>query len=90
MSHVCLIKWEKNLLLMKAGKYKRRDAMWHVPHHPPFLEVFEKDCADCAGGVGGTGCARGAACRWCIKKKLKLKKLSEGEGTIRGHQMCHT
>ena len=42
---------------------KRRYAMWHVPHHPPFLEVFEKCCAagaEDAGGTGGTGGTGGA------------------------------
>ena len=30
-------------------------AMCHVPHHPPFLEVFERSCAAGARGSGGTG-----------------------------------
>ena len=29
-------------------------AMWHAPHHPPFLEEFERRCAAGAGGAGGT------------------------------------
>ena len=29
-------------------------AMWHGPHHRPFLEVFERSCAAGAGGAGGT------------------------------------
>ena len=29
-------------------------AMWHAPHHPPFLEVFETICPACTGGVCGT------------------------------------
>ena len=38
----------------------KRYAMWHVPHYPPFLEVFEKGCAAGAGGAGGAVGARGA------------------------------
>ena len=34
-------------------------AMWHVPHHRPFLEVFERSCAAGAGGAGGTRGAGG-------------------------------
>ena len=34
-------------------------AIWHVPHHPPFLEVFERCCAAGAGGSGGPGGAGG-------------------------------
>ena len=30
-------------------------AMWHVSHHPPFLEVFERGCQAGAGGAGGPG-----------------------------------
>ena len=37
-------------------------AMWHVPHHPPFTEVFERSCAAGGpGGAGGTDGARGEA-----------------------------
>ena len=42
-------------------------AMWHAPHHLPFLEVFESSCAAGAGGAsgtvgaGGTDGARGEA-----------------------------
>ena len=36
-------------------------AMWHAPHHPPFLEEFERSCAAGAGGAGGTDGARGEA-----------------------------
>ena len=32
----------------------RMYAMSHVPHLPPFLEVFERSCAAGAGGAGGT------------------------------------
>ena len=32
----------------------RMYAMWHVPHHPPFLEVFERSCVAGAGGARGT------------------------------------
>ena len=28
------------------GSGMRRNAMWHVPHYPPFLEVFEKNAYD--------------------------------------------
>ena len=89
-----------------------RYAMWHVPHHLPFLEVFEKGCAAGAEGAGGTGGAggnggaggAGGAGGNCVdfvirhgerhvgvlyvkKKEVEVKKGSEGEGTIRGHQM---
>ena len=33
----------------------RMYAIWHVPHHFPFLEVFERSCAAGTGGSGGTG-----------------------------------
>ena len=38
----------------------RMYAMWHVPHHPPFLEVFKRSFAGGAGGLGGAGGTDGA------------------------------
>ena len=42
----------------------RMYAIWHVPHQPPFLEMFERSCAAGAGGTvgaGGTDVALGEA-----------------------------
>ena len=45
-------------------------AMWHVPHHPPLLEVFEKNCAAGAGGARGSGVAVGTG---IVKGKWECK-----------------
>ena len=37
----------------------RMYAMWHVPHHPPFLEVYKRSFAAGTGGAGGPGGAGG-------------------------------
>ena len=57
IASVCLTKWEEKFIITEGRKIKKMSvyAMWHVPHHPPFLEMFERSCAAGAGGSGGTG-----------------------------------